>query len=218
MEERRGLRNLVHRVKEKVREKYETSLSHGTSNGGRTLFQFSVAPNSVTNNSNRKNLFGIRLYLDPTEFGSQQTQQEAVRKRAIAVRRNLQAEQLMLVRMIRELETMMAELGQERNSVMPQGMNLEDMSYEELLALEERMGAVSKRAASQQQIQSIPVTTVRSKESVQESGNCTVCLNEFEAGEQQKILPCCHKYHAECIDQWLRVNNTCPVCKKSIPK
>jgi len=43
--------------------------------------------------------------------------------------------------------------------------------------------------------------------------NCPVCLCEFEKGEKLKSLPCVHYYHEECIDRWLMVGHSCPVCK-----
>ncbi|KAH3792070.1 hypothetical protein DPMN_145560 [Dreissena polymorpha] len=35
--------------------------------------------------------------------------------------------------------------------------------------------------------------------------DCLVCMEEYQSGERLKTLPCCHTYHAECIDEWLRV-------------
>lgn len=43
--------------------------------------------------------------------------------------------------------------------------------------------------------------------------NCSVCLDEFCKGEQLKSLPCVHFFHKDCIDAWLMVGHTCPVCK-----
>merc|ERR1712178_592204 len=45
---------------------------------------------------------------------------------------------------------------------------------------------------------------------------CTVCLEPFRAGEELRILPCLHRYHTCCIDEWLNRNPACPICKHPI--
>ena len=35
--------------------------------------------------------------------------------------------------------------------------------------------------------------------------SCVVCLQEFEARQMLRSLPCEHEFHARCIDKWLRV-------------
>lgn len=47
---------------------------------------------------------------------------------------------------------------------------------------------------------------------------CTICLMDYEEGEELKALPCLHKYHVACIDHWLASNNLCPVCKHEVDK
>lgn len=42
---------------------------------------------------------------------------------------------------------------------------------------------------------------------------CSVCLEQVNDGEIVRSLPCLHQFHASCIDQWLRQQATCPVCK-----
>ncbi|KAE7996757.1 hypothetical protein FH972_001450 [Carpinus fangiana] len=42
---------------------------------------------------------------------------------------------------------------------------------------------------------------------------CSVCLEQVNAGELIRSLPCLHQFHANCIDPWLRQQGTCPVCK-----
>ncbi|XP_063306140.1 E3 ubiquitin-protein ligase RNF43 [Pelobates fuscus] len=45
---------------------------------------------------------------------------------------------------------------------------------------------------------------------------CAVCLEEFADGQDLRILPCCHEYHLDCVDTWLKQNHTCPLCMHNI--
>nr|CCA15199.1 conserved hypothetical protein [Albugo laibachii Nc14] len=42
---------------------------------------------------------------------------------------------------------------------------------------------------------------------------CPICLVEFEEEENVRKLNCTHIFHVPCIDEWLRRNVTCPMCK-----
>lgn len=55
------------------------------------------------------------------------------------------------------------------------------------------------------------------------SKSCSICFNDYVSGEHLKVLPCGHKYHKECIDQWFRTAMNyadappkCPYCNTSI--
>ncbi|XP_047042704.1 RING-H2 finger protein ATL63-like [Lolium rigidum] len=47
--------------------------------------------------------------------------------------------------------------------------------------------------------------------------HCAVCLGEMEDGELGRLLPACrHVFHVGCIDAWLRLSSTCPVCRSAV--
>ena len=46
---------------------------------------------------------------------------------------------------------------------------------------------------------------------------CVICLDEFVAGEDElMVLPCVHKLHFECGEEWLEQHSNCPICKTEI--
>ncbi|KAJ1255520.1 hypothetical protein BS78_K198900 [Paspalum vaginatum] len=60
-------------------------------------------------------------------------------------------------------------------------------------------------------LRALPVFAWESKEGEE---LCAVCLGEMEDGELGRLLPACrHVFHVACIDAWLGVSSTCPVCR-----
>ncbi|KAK4274676.1 hypothetical protein QN277_017865 [Acacia crassicarpa] len=93
-------------------------------------------------------------------------------------------------------------------------LDVDNMSYEELLALEERIGNVSTGLSEE----TILKLLKQRKYSVEEGSQCDaepccVCQEEFDNGHDVGTLDCGHDYHTNCIKQWLKQKNLCPICK-----
>jgi E3 ubiquitin-protein ligase RNF115/126 len=47
-------------------------------------------------------------------------------------------------------------------------------------------------------------------------GECSVCMDDVQLGEEVVSLPCNHWFHETCVGLWLSEHNTCPICRKGI--
>jgi hypothetical protein len=47
---------------------------------------------------------------------------------------------------------------------------------------------------------------------------CSVCLAQYEEGDQLRQLGCNHHFHVECIDEWLKRNAKCPLCVQDLKR
>lgn len=46
----------------------------------------------------------------------------------------------------------------------------------------------------------------------EETLGCSICTEDFQKGQDLRVLPCDHKFHPECVDPWLlNVSGTCPL-------
>lgn len=67
---------------------------------------------------------------------------------------------------------------------------------------------------------------------VEAETTCAICLLEIHSDplknedkkSQENLLhdsfmetPCGHRFHSECLKEWILINQTCPLCKKKIP-
>ncbi|BAT89501.1 E3 ubiquitin-protein [Vigna angularis] len=106
-----------------------------------------------------------------------------------------------------------SSLGDPHNDIR---LDIDDMSYEELLELGERINDNSERGLSED----IIVRQMQTKSCLlpenfkdQEIDICIICQDEYKNKEEIGILQCGHEYHADCIKRWLHKKNVCPMCK-----
>ncbi|KAL6504340.1 hypothetical protein OROGR_026263 [Orobanche gracilis] len=94
-------------------------------------------------------------------------------------------------------------------------LDIDNMSYEELLALEERIGTVctglNEGTIMSRLKQHKYINLVAQNQAEPEP--CCICREEYNDGEDLGTLECGHGFHRDCIKQWLTHKNLCPICK-----
>ncbi|KAG4999312.1 uncharacterized protein LOC114421246 isoform X2 [Glycine soja] len=98
-------------------------------------------------------------------------------------------------------------------------LDVDNMSYEQLLELGERIGHVNTGLKEDEMGRNIRKTRLQfwddtSKHQVDKE--CSICQEEYEAGNELGRLNCEHIYHFQCIKQWAAQKNFCPVCKQQV--
>ncbi|KAK3036305.1 hypothetical protein RJ639_031277 [Escallonia herrerae] len=102
-------------------------------------------------------------------------------------------------------------------------LDIDHMSYEELLALGEQIGTVGSGLSEEIILSHLKTRKYVSSTSSsqhedaastdQELNFCVICQADYKDQEKIGILDCGHEYHVDCTKKWLLVKNTCPVCK-----
>ncbi|KAK9079299.1 hypothetical protein SSX86_000970 [Deinandra increscens subsp. villosa] len=93
-------------------------------------------------------------------------------------------------------------------------LDIDDMSYEELLALGERIGSVATGLPDHLISKCVQESIHCCSDQMQEEGTCVICLEEYADMDDVGMLRVCrHDFHARCIRKWLSMKNSCPICK-----
>ncbi|KAL2342389.1 hypothetical protein Fmac_003674 [Flemingia macrophylla] len=98
-------------------------------------------------------------------------------------------------------------------------LDVDNMSYEQLLELGERIGHVNTGLKEDEMGRNIRKTRLQFWDDTlkhQIDKECSICQEEYEAGDELGSLNCEHSYHFQCIKQWVAHKNFCPVCKQQV--
>lgn len=91
--------------------------------------------------------------------------------------------------------------------------NVDNMTYEELLELEEQIGKVSK-GLTEEEIKKLKQEKFIKFKYLEDK--CIICQYDFKELENVVVLPCNHCFHFQCINPWLSKQHDCPLCKRNI--
>lgn len=48
------------------------------------------------------------------------------------------------------------------------------------------------------------------------ASGCSICLQDYKDTDMLRLLPeCGHFFHLKCVDPWLKLHPTCPICRNS---
>jgi hypothetical protein len=48
--------------------------------------------------------------------------------------------------------------------------------------------------------------------------DCVICLEKIKNGDVAIMLACTHIFHRDCIFEWFKTNDLCPICKYKVCK
>jgi len=108
-------------------------------------------------------------------------------------------------------------------------MDVEDLGYEALQELVEKIGVASPGDGTWKGIDEItlekiskvasPKDFLAQKSSEEEDSKCPICLGEFDPNESDPQLRtlnhCHHTFHSSCLLTWFSTKTNCPLCNHS---
>ena len=62
----------------------------------------------------------------------------------------------------------------------------------------------------------VDAMTPEATEAKEDMSTCPVCIEDIMKGDEVRRLDCKHVFHKMCIDKWLRVKFSCPMCRAEV--
>lgn len=99
----------------------------------------------------------------------------------------------------------------------------DSLNYEDLLELEEAAGSSHSQGLNSSEIDALPTSTFRTNGQFNSQrptssleSSCPICFSEYIERDTLRTLPCLHKFHKDCIDEWIKSKAVCPICRAVI--
>ncbi|MBA0608810.1 hypothetical protein Godav_020991, partial [Gossypium davidsonii] len=85
------------------------------------------------------------------------------------------------------------------------------------LTEEQQLADITVNGLDGSRIEAYPITLLGENFELPRPNNtCSICLSEYQAKETIRTIPDCnHYFHANCIDEWFKLNAACPVCRNT---
>lgn len=111
------------------------------------------------------------------------------------------------------------------HSIVTGGPNNFD-SFEALLELADLLGQVKSSTASKEDIENSGLEVIKAsllpqyynenKITASCLDRCLVCLEDYQAEEDVRVMKCRHVFHQACVDEWMQKGrNNCPTCRST---
>ncbi|KAJ2925561.1 hypothetical protein H1R20_g11535, partial [Candolleomyces eurysporus] len=99
-------------------------------------------------------------------------------------------------------------------------------SFEALLELAEMLGNVKPPTVTKEDIDKSGLETIKPAllSSYEKQGRvasscterCLICLDDYDAEDDVRVMSCRHAFHQGCVDKWLQTGrNNCPACRST---
>lgn len=124
--------------------------------------------------------------------------------------RSCYVQALQLRKLSQEISSLRTELTKTQSALEAAEQQWEQEYQAAVTRAEHAKGARSREMAS------LPCKKVRRKDFgvlKEKKVECSVCLGDYEIGDVAARLPCRHYFHKLCILNWLKENDSCPLCR-----
>lgn len=151
------------------------------------------------------------LYADPSALEANEGFQELVEKNALMDSLLVQAKEI-----VDRQENVPQDLVLAIHLAMSDSLRLSNELFVASELLVSR--GVDGNGLAQEEINSIPIEiySAAMAESIDEPDMCSLCIQNFKQKEELRRLPCGHRFHVKCGDEWLKQLAACPNCKVKV--
>ena len=91
-------------------------------------------------------------------------------------------------------------------------LSFDNIENESNFDFEESEYSIESNGIDEDMFNRFPKTIIDDIDKLKEK-KCIICLENFKNGDESTTVPCFHIFHPNCIGEWLKKHNTCPICK-----